>query len=61
MTGSSNTFRFEEAPILDVVHVVLRDILKVDYMVHPPISGTVTLATKGPSRPTRPPTFSKAR
>ena len=47
LTGSSNTFRFEEAPILDVVHVVLRDILKVDYMIHPPVSGTVTLATKG--------------
>jgi general secretion pathway protein D len=47
LTGSSNTFRFEEAPILDVVHVVLRDILKVDYMVHPPVSGSVTLATKG--------------
>jgi len=47
LTGSANTFRFEEAPILDVVHVVLRDILKVDYMVHPPINGTVTLATKG--------------
>ena len=47
LTGSSNAFRFEEAPILDVVHVVLRDILKVDYVIHPPISGTVTLATKG--------------
>ena len=47
LTGSSNTFRFEEAPILDVVHIVLRDILKVDYMIHPPITGNVTLATKG--------------
>lgn len=47
VAGGTNTFRFEEAPILDVIHVVLRDILKVDYMVHPPIAGTVTLATKG--------------
>ncbi len=47
LTGAPNTFRFEEAPILDVVHIILRDILKVDYMIHPPISGTVTLATKG--------------
>ncbi|MEO5669481.1 MAG: secretin N-terminal domain-containing protein, partial [Ramlibacter sp.] len=47
LTGSSNSFRFEEAPILDVVHIVLRDILKVDYMIHPPVNGNVTLATKG--------------
>jgi general secretion pathway protein D len=47
LTGSSNSFRFEDAPILDVVHLVLRDILKVDYMIHPPISGSVTMATKG--------------
>ncbi|MEO7392699.1 MAG: type II secretion system secretin GspD [Ramlibacter sp.] len=47
LTGSSNSFRFEEAPILDVVHIVLRDILKVDYMIHPPVNGVVTLATKG--------------
>jgi general secretion pathway protein D len=47
LAGSTNTFRFEEAPLLDVIHVVLRDILKVDYMVHPPITGTVTMATKG--------------
>lgn len=47
LTGAPNSFRFEEAPILDVVHIILRDILKVDYMIHPPISGSVTLATKG--------------
>lgn len=47
LTGPSNSFRFEEAPMLDVVHVILRDVLKVDYMIHPPISGSVTLATRG--------------
>lgn len=47
LTGAPNTFRFEDAPILDVVHIILRDILKVDYMIHPPITGSVTLATKG--------------
>ena len=47
LTGSSNAFRFEDAPILDVVHLILRDILKVDYVIHPPISGSVTMATKG--------------
>ncbi len=47
LAGSSNAFRFEEAPILDVVHLVMRDILKADYVIHQPVSGTVTLATKG--------------
>ena len=62
LTGSSNAFRFEEAPILDVVHVVLRDILKVDYVIHPPVSGSVTLATKGDGvGGSRPPISWKAR
>ena len=47
VTGPANSFRFEEAPILEVIHAILRDIVKVDYMVHPPITGTVTLATRG--------------
>ena len=47
LSGPPNTFRFEDAPILDVVHIILRDILKVDYMIHPPVTGSVTLATKG--------------
>ena len=47
LAGPANTFRFEDAPILDVVHIILRDILKVDYMIHPPVTGSVTLATKG--------------
>ena len=47
LSGPANTFRFEDAPILDVVHIILRDILKVDYMIHPPVTGSVTLATKG--------------
>jgi general secretion pathway protein D len=47
LTGAPNTFRFEEAPITDVVHIVLRDILRVDYMIHPPLTGSVTMATKG--------------
>ena len=45
--GAANSFRFEEAPIAEVVHTILRDIVKVDYMIHPPISGNVTLATRG--------------
>jgi general secretion pathway protein D len=44
--GSANAFRFEDAPLVDVVHVILRDILKVDYLIHSPLAGNVTLATR---------------
>jgi general secretion pathway protein D len=47
LVGPANTFRFEDAPLLDVVHIILRDVLKVDYVLHPPIGGSVTLTTKG--------------
>lgn len=40
-------FRFEDAPLVDVVHVILRDILKVDYLIHSALPGNVTLATRG--------------
>ena len=45
--GQANAFRFEDAPLIDVVHVILRDILKVDYVVHSQLPGNVTLATRG--------------
>ena len=45
--GPPIAFKFEEAPIVDVVNMVLRDILKVDYVMHPPLNGAVTLATRG--------------
>lgn len=45
--GGSNSFNFEEAPISEVVHVMMRDILKADYILHQPVAGSVTLATKG--------------
>lgn len=45
-SGPGSTFRFEDAPVVDVVRLVLGDILKVDYVLHPPIAGTVTMATK---------------
>ena len=44
--GGSNAFKFEDAPISEVVHVMMRDILKVDYVLHQPVAGSVTLATK---------------
>src|SRR3954462_4095690 len=51
LEGPATSFRFEEAPILDVVQVLLRDIMRVDFVVHPPVTGTVTLATKGDVTP----------
>jgi general secretion pathway protein D len=47
LAGAANAFRFEDAPLADVVHVILRDILKVDYLIHSPLPGSVTLATRG--------------
>lgn len=43
--GLTAGLKFEEAPLADVVHVVLREIAKVNYLIHPPITGTVTLST----------------
>lgn len=45
--GPDSSFKFENAPVGEVVHVMLRDLLKVDYVVHPPLNGTVTLVTRG--------------
>lgn len=45
--GPASTFKFEEAPISEVVHVMLGEILKVDYVLHQPVAGSVTLATRG--------------
>lgn len=49
--GTPVSFRFEEAPVAEVVRTVLGDILKVDYVMHPPLQGTVTLATRTPVSP----------
>ncbi len=47
ITGVAAGLKFEEAPLAEIVGLVLREIAKVDYVIHPPISGTVTLATQG--------------
>ncbi len=44
--GPESAFKFEETPIADVAHLILSQILKVDYVLHKPLTGTVTLATK---------------
>jgi general secretion pathway protein D len=45
--GGAAGLKFEDAPLADVVHVVMREIAKVNYVLHPPINGAVTLATQG--------------
>ena len=51
ITGSTSGFKFEEAALGEVVGLILRDIVKVDYIIHPPISGTVTMATQSDVSP----------
>lgn len=51
VAGAPAVFKFEEAPLSEVVGLILRDIVKVDYVVYPPINGTVTLATQGEVSP----------
>lgn len=47
LPGSAASFKFEETPLADVVQVLLREIVRADYVVHPPIGGSVTLSTQG--------------
>lgn len=47
ITGIAAGLKFEDAPVADVVSLVLREIAKVDYIIHPPIAGSVTLSTQG--------------
>lgn len=51
LEGPAVSLSFEEAPVAQVVRTVLGDILKVDYVLHPPLVGTVTLATRNPVTP----------
>lgn len=46
LAGPSASLRFENAPVGDVVHVVMRDMARVDYVLHPPLAGSVTLSTR---------------
>jgi general secretion pathway protein D len=44
--GASTNFRFEDAPIRDVAQAILGDLLKLDYVIHPPVEGRITLVTQ---------------
>lgn len=44
--GESTNFRFEDAPIREVAQAILGDLLKLDYVMHPPVDGRITLVTQ---------------
>lgn len=48
MAGDAVTLNFEQAPITEVVHSILGDILELDYVIGHPLSGEVTLRTRSP-------------
>lgn len=51
LQGAPVELRFEDAPIREVVHAVLGDLLRLEYVVYPPIDGRITIATPGPIPP----------
>lgn len=46
--GDAVTLNFEQAPLTEVVHAIMGDILKLDYFIEHPINGQVTLRTRTP-------------
>ena len=46
--GDAVSLNFEEAPLSEVVHSVLGEILELDYIVEHPVQGAVTLRTRSP-------------
>ena len=42
------SFKFEQAPVREVVHTILGDLLGLTYIVHQPLDSTVTLSTGAP-------------
>ncbi|PIE39482.1 MAG: type II secretion system protein GspD, partial [Gammaproteobacteria bacterium] len=48
VVGDAVSLNFEQAPLMEVVHAVLGDILGLDYIVDSPVGGAVTLRTATP-------------
>ncbi len=48
LQGEGVALRFEQAPITDVVHAVLGDLLKLDYAIVTPLAGEITVHTQAP-------------
>ena len=46
--GDAVSLNFEQAPLVEVVHAIMGDILELDYVVEHPIGGEVTLRTRTP-------------
>jgi len=46
--GEAVALNFEQAPLVDVVHAILGDMLGLDYVIEHPIAGEVTLRTRTP-------------
>ncbi|RLQ23689.1 type II secretion system protein GspD [Seongchinamella sediminis] len=46
--GDDVSLNFEQAPLSEVTHAIMGDILKLDYVVDQPIQGQVTLRTRTP-------------
>lgn len=46
--GDDVSLNFEQAPLMEVVHAILGDILGLDYILSNPVSGQVTLRTRTP-------------
>jgi len=42
------SFKFEQAPVREVVHAVLGELLGFTYVLHQPVAGTVTVSTAAP-------------
>lgn len=51
LQGGNTSFKFEEAPIAEFATIVLKDVIKADYVLHQPIVGSVTLSTGGEVSP----------
>ena len=48
LIGDDVSLNFEQAPLSEVMHAILGDILKLDYVVDHPVKGEVTLRTRTP-------------
>jgi general secretion pathway protein D len=46
--GDAVSLNFEQAPLTEVVHAIMGDILQLDYIVEHPINGEVTVRTRTP-------------
>lgn len=46
--GPAVSLKFEQAPVTEVVHAVLGDILQLPYLINQPVSGALTIHTQSP-------------